>query len=118
MATRPDPLDMAGRLDHLFRHIAAVQERAPHHLPSIGRVVVAIESLADDRAHTIGADQEFGLNLSAIGESEDDAVDSLVKSCQAVSQMNGAAIEPACERIQQVSAMEGVIGSAVPRRGL
>ena len=32
--------------------------------------------------------------------------------------MNGAMIEPACERVQQVGAVKGVIGSAVPRRSL
>ena len=32
--------------------------------------------------------------------------------------MNGAMIEPACERVQQVGAMKGVIGSAVPLRSL
>ena len=30
--------------------------------------------------------------------------------------MNGAVVEPACERVQEVGAMEGVIGSAEPRR--
>ena len=32
--------------------------------------------------------------------------------------MNGAMIEPACERVQQVGAVKGVIGSAVPLRSL
>jgi hypothetical protein len=32
--------------------------------------------------------------------------------------MDGAVIEPACERVQQVGAMKGVIGRAVPLRGL
>src|SRR5262249_61882564 len=32
--------------------------------------------------------------------------------------MNGAMIEPACERVQEVGAMKGVIGSAVPRCSL
>ena len=32
MAARPDPLDVAGRLEHLLRHIAAVEQRTPHHL--------------------------------------------------------------------------------------
>ena len=118
MATRPDPLGMAHRLEHLLRHIAAVQQRTPHHLTGIGRVVVAIERLTDDRAHAVGADHELGLDLSAIGEGEHDAVASLLQSGQAVSQMNGAVIEPACERVQQVGAVKGVIGSAVPRRSL
>src|SRR4029079_9599699 len=43
MAPGPDPLDMAGRLEHLLRHIAAVLERTPYHLSGIGRVVIAIE---------------------------------------------------------------------------
>ena len=53
-----------------------------------------------------------------IGESEQDTVASLLQSGQAVSQMNGAVIEPAGERVQQVGAVKGVIGSAVPRRSL
>src|SRR5271163_2485303 len=32
--------------------------------------------------------------------------------------MDGAGIEPACDRVQEVGAVKGVIGSAVPRRGL
>ena len=32
--------------------------------------------------------------------------------------MNGAMIEPAGERVEQVGAVKGVIGSAVPLRGL
>src|SRR5262249_43985820 len=32
--------------------------------------------------------------------------------------MNGAMIEPACERVQEVGAVKGVIGSAVPRCSL
>jgi hypothetical protein len=118
MATRPDPLDMAGRLEHLLRHIAAVEQRTPHHLAGIGRVVVAVERLADDRAHTIGADHDLGLDASAIGESEGDSVAALLQSGEAVSQMNGAAIEPARQRVQQVGAVKGVIGSAVARRSL
>jgi hypothetical protein len=35
-----------------------------------------------------------------------------------MSQMNGAVIEPARERVEQVGAVKGVIGSAIPRRGL
>ena len=30
--------------------------------------------------------------------------------------MNGAVVEPACERVQEVGAMEGVIGSTEARR--
>ena len=63
MAAGPDPLDMAGRLEHLLGHIAAVQERTPYHLTGIGRVVVAIERPADDRAHAIGADHDLGLDF-------------------------------------------------------
>src|SRR5262249_61602701 len=47
MATRSDPLDMAGGLEHLFRHVAAVEERTPNHLTGIGRIVVAVERFAD-----------------------------------------------------------------------
>src|SRR5947209_20157783 len=118
MATRPDPLDMARRREHLLRHIAAVQERTPYHLTGIGGVVVAIERPADDRAHAIGADHDLRLDLGAIGESENDTVASLLQSCQAMSQMNGAMIEPACERVQEVGAVKGVVGSAVPRCSL
>ena len=32
--------------------------------------------------------------------------------------MNTARIEPACERVQEIGAVKGVIGSAVPRRSL
>src|SRR5215831_13292929 len=35
-----------------------------------------------------------------------------------MSQMNGAVIEPACEHVQEVGAVKGVIGSAVPRCSL
>ena len=118
MATRPDPLDMAGRLEHLLRHIAAVEQRTPYHLTGIGRVVVAIEHLTDDRAHAIGADHDLGLDVGAIGESEHDAVASLLYPRQAMSQMNGAMIEPAGERVQEVGAVKGVVGSSVPRRRL
>src|SRR5262245_11699591 len=118
MATRPDPLDMTRRLEHLLRHIAAVEQHTPYHLAGIGRVVVAVERLPDDRAHAIGADHDLGLDASAIGESERDTVAALLQSCEAVSQMNGAAIEPAREGVEQVGAVKGVIGSAVARRSL
>ena len=118
MATRPDPLDMAGRREHLLRHVAAVEERAPYHLARIARIVVPIERLTDNRAHAVGADHDLGLDLGAIGESEHDTVASLLQSGQAVSQMNGAVIEPAGERIQQVGAMKAVIGRAVAHRSL
>ena len=37
----------------------------------------------------------------------------LLDACQAMSQMNGAVIEPACECVQEVGAVKSVIGSAV-----
>ena len=114
MAARPDPLDMAGRFEHLLRHIAAVQQRTPYHLTGVGRVVGAIERLADDRAHAVGGDHILGLDLRAIGEGEHDAVVLLLDPGQAVPEMNGAVIEPACERVQQVGAVKAVIGRAVP----
>jgi len=52
-----------------------------------------------------------------LAKSEHDAVALLLYSCEAVSQMNGAPIEPAGERVQQVGAMKSVIGGAVPLRG-
>src|ERR1700745_127632 len=118
MATRPDPLDMARRREHLLRQILAVRERTPYHLTRIGGGVLAIERPADDRAHAIGADHDLRLDLSAIGESENDTVASLLQSCQAMSQMNGAMIEPACECVQEVGVVKGIIGSAVPRCSL
>src|ERR1700730_4730570 len=118
MATRPDPLDMARRGEPLLRHIVAVEERTPYHLTGIGGVVVAIERAAGDRAHAIGADHDLRLDLSAIGESENDTVASLLQSGQAMSRMNGAVIEPAGERVEEVGAVKAVIGSAVPSRSL
>ena len=78
MAARPDPLDMAGRLEHFLRHIAAVQQRTPHHLTGIGRIVVAIERVTDHRTHAVGGDHELGLDLRAIGEREHDTVAALL----------------------------------------
>ena len=80
--------------------------------------VFAIVRLTDHRAHAIGSDHELGLDPSAIGESDHDAVALLRYACQAMAQMNGAMIEFACERIQQVGAMKGVIRSAILRRSL
>ena len=112
MAPRPDPLDMAGRLNGLKRHIGAVEQRAPHHLARIGRVVGAVERMTDHRAHAIGADDELGFDARAIVERQHDAIALLLQSRQAVPKMNGAAIEPARERVKQVGAVKGVIGRA------
>jgi hypothetical protein len=60
------------------RDDVGVEERTPHHLAGVGRVVIAIERAADDRAHAIGADDDFRIGLSAISEGEDDAVASLL----------------------------------------
>src|SRR5690242_5603869 len=60
MTAGADPLDVSGRLQHLPRNIAAVQERAPDHLPRVAGIVVAVERLADDRAYSVGADYELG----------------------------------------------------------
>ena len=40
------------------------EQRAPDHLAGIGRIVVAVERLADDRAHAVGADHDLGLDLA------------------------------------------------------
>jgi hypothetical protein len=80
MASRPNPLDVPRRLEHVFRHIAAVQEHAPHHLAGIGWVVVAIERLTDDRAHAVRTDHDIGLDLGAVGEGKHDTVASLLQS--------------------------------------
>ena len=79
---------------------------------------IAIERLADYRAHAVGADHELGLDLSAIGESEEGPVASLRYLDQAVPEMNGAVIEPACKRVQEIRAVKGAIGRAVPLRRL
>src|SRR5262245_54678270 len=49
-------------LEHLLRHIGAVQQRTPDHLTGVGWVVVAIKRLTDNRAHTIGADHDLSLD--------------------------------------------------------
>src|SRR5262249_16347107 len=118
MTPRPDPLDMAGRLQHLLRHVVAAEQRTPYHLAGIGRVVVAIERMANDRAHAIGTDHDLRLDSSAIGESEVGTAAMLLYSHKTMPEMNGAIIEPACQCVQEVGAVKGVVGSAVPRRGL
>jgi hypothetical protein len=118
MATWPDPLGMARRLEHFRRHIVGVQKGAPYHLTGVGRVVVAIERLTDHRAHAIGTDHEFGLDAGTIGENLDGMIRALLNSGQAVRQVNGAVIKPACESVQQVGAMKRVVRSAIPLRHL
>src|SRR5262249_8563008 len=108
-------LDMSGRLGPFLRDIAAVEWRTPCHRTGIGRVVAAIERLTHDRAHAVGADHDLGLDASAVGESEQCTVVALLEPGEAVPEMNGAMIEPACERVEQVGAVKGVIGGAVSR---
>src|SRR5262249_40068923 len=118
MAAWADPLGVPFWRKQFRRHLAGVQKRTPHHLTGIGRVVVAIERLTDDGPHAIGADHELGVNPVAVCESENGLVALLLYSRQAMSQMNSAVIEPACESLQQVGAMERVVRSAIPFRQL
>ena len=113
MTTGAHPLDMSGRLQHVARNIAAVQQRAPDHLPRICGMIVPVESMADDRAHPVGADHELGFDLGAVGESEDDAFASLLDTNQAMVQMDQAVIQPARQRVQQVSAVKRIVRRAV-----
>src|SRR5262245_9339325 len=92
VATRPDPLGVACRLEHVLRHVAALQQRAPHHLTRISRVVAAIERLTDDRPHAIGADHVLGFYPTAARKNKNDAITMLFYSGEAVSEMNGAVI--------------------------
>ena len=100
MTTGADPLDVSGRFQHLAWNVAAVQERAPDHLPCVGGIVVAVERLADDRAHPVGADHELGFDLGAVGERESDAVAAVLESNEAMVQMDQAVIQSARQRIQ------------------
>ena len=54
------------------------------------RAIVAIECVTDHRANTVRADPELGPDSSAVGESQEDAVATLLYARQAVPQMNGA----------------------------
>src|SRR5262249_9451223 len=111
MATRPNPLDMPGRGQDFLRHVPAIAKPAPAQLARIGWIVVAVERLADHRADAVGADHELGLDLSSVRKIENDTLALLVDCCEAMSEMNGAVIEVACERVQQVGAVKGVIWS-------
>ena len=117
VTTGTDPLDMSGRLKHIVRNVAAIEQRAPHHLPGIGRIVVAIEGLADDRTHAVGANDEVGFDLGAVGEGEHDAVGPLLDPDQAMVQVDQAVIQCARQSVQQVGAVKGVVRRAVTRRG-
>jgi hypothetical protein len=48
------------------------------------RSIVAIERVTDHRANTVRADHELGLDSSAVGESQEDAVATLLYVRQAV----------------------------------
>ena len=72
MAAGPDPLDVPVGLQHIGRHVAALQQRAPHHLAGISGIVVAIERAADDRPDAVGADHEIRIECRPVGEAEHD----------------------------------------------
>ncbi len=116
MTTGAHPLDMSGRLEHLARNIASLQERAPDHLPRIRGIILAVESMANDRAHPVGADHELGFDLGAMGESEDDAFASLLDPDEAMVQMDQAAIQRARQSIQQVGPVKRIVRRAVTGR--
>ena len=68
MTTGADPLRMAVRLQCFAWHVFGFEKRAPYHLTRIGRVVSAIERLADHGTHTIRSDNVLSLNASAVCE--------------------------------------------------
>ena len=106
MTARPDPLSVAIGLEHLRRHFVRIEKRPPDHLTRVSWVVIAIERFAHDRFHTVPADQIFRLDASPIRERKDDAVAMLLQPYESVSEMNRAAIKPACQSVEQVSAVK------------
>ncbi len=113
MATRPDPLRVAIGLEHFRWHFARIEKRPPDHLARIGGIVSAIERLAHDGFHAVGPDQVLRLDASPVCEGQNDAIASLLQSCESMSEMNSAAIQPARESVQEVGAVKRIIRSAV-----
>ena len=109
-------MDVSGRLKHIVRNVAAIEQRTPDHLSGIGGIVLTIESLADDRPHAVGANDKVGFDLGAIGEGEHDAVVSLLERHQTVAQMDQPVIQSAGKNLQQVGAVKRVIWRPVTRR--
>src|ERR1700722_18140640 len=118
MPARSDPLDMAGRLKDIRRNIVAVEQSAPDHLAGIGRVIVAVERPPDHGTHTVSRDHVFRLDASAVIERKHRRVVLFFYAGEAMSEVNVTGIESGCERIQQVGAMERVVGSAISLAGL
>ena len=106
MPSWADPLDVAGRLDDVGRHVAGIEQGAPHHLARVGRMVVAVERVAHHRAHAVGADYVLGLEARAVLEGEHHAVAALLQSGEPMPEVDLGAVELAGERVEQVGAVE------------
>ena len=118
MTTGSDPLHMAVGFQYLRRDLAAFQERAPHHLPGIGRIVVAIERLADHRANTVRGDHDIRLDRGAIGEAELDRAAAIVYGSEPVTKMDRSGIDALGESIEKIGAVESVVRRTVAQRFL
>ena len=74
MTPGADPLRVTVRLQRFPGQVLSFEKRAPHHLTRIGRVVRAIERLADHRTNTVRRDDVLGIDASTVSELQNGSI--------------------------------------------